>query len=200
MNIYSLIASSLIIFLVLFLKAKTSKEISEENFYKIVFFTFLSSILGAKIFHILENWFFYLNHFELLELSKGYSILGAISFGIVTLKFLEMRIKISLREIYINLFLLLPLIQTIGRIGNITNNELLPFSYYEMILNLINFLILCIISYKKREKIVYLYFLNYGLIRIFIESLKGNLGFLFFISIIFTIYGFLGIFKLRLKV
>lgn len=200
MNLYSLIVALSITTLIFSVKKLSKNKIEDEKFWQIVFFTFIGSITGAKIFHILENINFYISNPNLLEISKGFSILGAVTFGLLSLKILEKKLKISLREITILIFLILPLVQTIGRVGNITNTELLPFSYYEMILNLINFLILFLIYKHHSPLVTYSYFFNYGIIRVLIEVLKNNYNFLFYISICFMIYGFLHIFKLRYKV
>jgi prolipoprotein diacylglyceryltransferase len=200
MNLYSLIVVSCLIFLIFTVKKLNQEKIEDEKFWQIVFITFIASILGAKIFHILENINFYFLHPNLLEISRGYSILGAITFGFITINFLEKKLEISLREMISLVFLILPMIQAFGRIGNITNNELLPFSYYEMVLNMINFVILYFIYKKERYLVTYYFFLNYGIIRVLIEVLKNNFGFLFYISFCFMIYGFLNIFKLRYKV
>jgi len=198
MNFYSLIVSFSIIVLVIFIKKKS--KIDENLFWKIVFYTTVFSFCGAKIFHLLENLNFYLLNPNLISLVKGYSIIGAICFGYITLLHFENSLKVNLEAIKINLFLALPLIQFFGRIGNITNQELLPFSYYEMILNLLNFIFLYVVYKNKKHTMVYFYFLNYGLIRIFIEILKGHFGFLFLMSVLMAIYGFFMLFKLRLKV
>lgn len=199
MNTYSIIVSLSIILLTFLVKRKLIK-IQNDFFWKIFFFTVLSSIIGGKIFHLLENFNFYFNNLNLVSLSKGYSILGAISFGYVTLNFFEKKYSESIYEIKNYIFLYLPIVQSIGRTGNIFNNELLPFSFYEIFLNIINFLILNKIKNSNPKLIVYSFFLNYGIIRIFLESLKGNYGFLFFTAIIFTFYGFFVIYKLRYKV
>jgi len=199
MNIYSIIISLSIVLLIFLVKRKVTK-FENDTFWKIFFYTTLFSILGAKIFHLLENLNFYINNLNFISLSKGYSILGAITFGYFTLNFFDKNFSILIYEMKSYLFLYLPVIQSIGRTGNIFNNELLPFSYYEIFLNLINFLILLKVKTINPKFVVYSFFLNYGIIRILIESLKGNYGFLFYVSLIFTFYGFFMIFKLRYKV
>lgn len=198
MNLYSIIVLLSIIFLIVLVKKKS--KIDEGKFYEVFFFTFIFSILGAKIFHILENFDFYIQFPELLSLTKGYSILGAIAFGYFTLNAMQKNLEIDLSQILLHLFLYLPIAQSIGRIGNIFNNELLPFSYYEIILNIFNFGILYLIYKKNSNLIIPVYFINYGIIRTYIEYIKGNnLNFLMIVSISFLIYGIYQIFKLSLK-
>ena len=199
MNAYSFILLFSILILIFFVKKNS--ELEEEKFWKIFFFTFVFSVIGAKIFHLIENIEVYLQNPQLISISKGYSILGAISFGYLTLIYFQKNFKLDLSKIFLNLFLILPVAQTIGRIGNILNQELLPYSYYEMILNMINFVILFNVS-KKNPKIVhYIYFINYGILRLLIEILKGNtFNFLEIICLLFIFYGFFNLYKLRLKI
>jgi len=199
MNAYSFILLFSILILIFFVKKNS--ELSEEKFWKIFFFTFIFSVIGAKIFHLIENIEFYLQNPQLISINKGYSILGAISFGYLTLIYFQKNFKFEMSKIFLNLFLMLPVAQTIGRIGNIFNQELLPYSYYEMILNLINFVILFNVSKRNPKIVQYFYFLNYGILRLLIEILKGNrFNFLEFICAYFIFYGFFNLYKLRLKI
>lgn len=205
MNFYSLIVLLSISLLIYFTYKKSvhikgNETIPEENFWKITFWVILASSLGAKIFHLLENFSTYSANPNLIEVSKGFSILGAIVFGYSTILIFENRQKINLNKIKNSIFLYLPIAQSLGRVGNITNNELLPYSYYEIILNLLNFVILKKVFSKNPDKVIYFFFLNYGIIRVLIEIIKGNVfNFLFFISILFIIYGFLGLYHLKFK-
>jgi prolipoprotein diacylglyceryltransferase len=199
MNAYSLILLFSILILIFFVKKNS--ELSEEKFWKIFFFTFIFSVIGAKIFHLIENTELYLQNPQLISISKGYSILGAISFGYLTIIYFQKNFKLDMSKIFLNLFLMLPVAQTIGRIGNIFNQELLPYSYYEMILNMINFVILFIVSKRNPKIVQYVYFINYGILRLLIEVLKGNrFNFLEFICAFFIFYGFFNLYKLRLKI
>ena len=199
MNAYSFILLFSILILIFFVKKNS--ELSEEKFWKIFFFTFIFSVIGAKIFHLIENTELYLQNPQLISISKGYSILGAISFGYLTLIYFQKNFKLDMSKIFLNLFLMLPVAQTIGRIGNIFNQELLPYSYYEMILNMINFVILFNVSKRNPKIVQYVYFINYGILRLLIEVLKGNrFNFLEFICAFFIFYGFFNLYKLRLKI
>lgn len=79
----------------------------------------------------------------------------------------------------------------------------MPYSIYEMGLNLINFVILLFAhtKYKKVDGLVTaLFFLNYGALRLYLEILKQNyLGFLTLISFIFLIYGLSKLSKIVFK-
>ena len=124
--------------------------------------------------------------------SFGFSVLGAISFGYFGIFLLSTIYKANFIHITDRVFLITPIAQFIGRVGNITNQELMPFSIYEMGLNIINFTILLFVyKFKKVDGLVTaLFFLNYGAIRLLIEILKGNyLGFLTLVSFLFLVYG-----------
>jgi prolipoprotein diacylglyceryltransferase len=199
MNAYSFIILFSILIIIFFVKKNS--ELNEEKFWKIFFYTFIFSVIGAKIFHLIENIELYIQNTQLISISKGYSILGAISFGYLTLIYLQKNFKLDLSKIFLNLFLILPLAQAIGRIGNIFNQELLPYSYYEMILNIVNFFILYKISQNNPKIVQYVYFLNYGILRFLIEILKGNkFNFLEITCLLFIFYGFFNLYKLRLKI
>ena len=199
MNAYSFIILLSILIIIFFVKKNAKVE--EEKFWQIFFFTFIFSVLGAKIFHLLENFELYYQNPYLISATKGYSVLGAISFGYLTLIYLQKNFKLDLSKIFLNLFLILPLAQATGRIGNIFNQELLPYSYYEMILNIVNFFILFKISKNNPRIVQYVYFINYGILRLFIEILKGNrFNFLEIICLLFIFYGFFNLYKLRLKI
>lgn len=192
MTYYSLFIFISVLFLI-YLANRLLKHLFDNNFFwKLAFYTLISSIIGAKLFHILENFTYYSINPQNIFSTYGFSVLGAITFGFITIAILSTIYKANFFHITDRIFLITPIAQSIGRIGNITNNELLPFSLYEMGLNIINFTIL-LGAYKIKKidgLVTALFFLNYGAIRIYIEFLKGNyFGFLTLISVIFFTYG-----------
>jgi phosphatidylglycerol:prolipoprotein diacylglycerol transferase len=202
MNYYAIFIILSLVGLIYLAKKTTSHLFNKEFFWKLVFFTFIFSLIGAKIFHVIENFSFYSSAPNLIFSSYGYSVLGAITFGYLSIFFISIIYKANFIHITDRVLLLTPLAQFIGRIGNITNEELMPFSIYEMGFNIINFTILLIAyRFKKIDGLVTsLFFLNYGIIRLYIEILKGNsLGFLTLISFIFFIYGVSKLVKIILK-
>jgi phosphatidylglycerol---prolipoprotein diacylglyceryl transferase len=203
MNIYSIIVFTTSLTFVYLLNKTTKHLFNKDFFWRLVFFTTIFAILGAKIFHVIENYLFYSSSPESIFSPSGYSILGAITFGYLTIFIFSIIYKTKFLNITDKVFLFLPLFQSFGRIGNIFNNELLPFSYYEIGLNIISFVIILLASKvsKTPGTITYLFFLNYGLIRIFIEIIKGNyVGFLTVVSFVFFVYGFLRLLKINLKI
>lgn len=132
----------------------------------------------------------------------GLGIIGGILFAATALYIATKKDKISFLNVTDLFLLVVPLAQSIGRWGNYFNQELFgkptnlpwaleiapqnrPLEYkqfqtfhptflYESILNLINFLILYKISNGTPQKgiITAVYLINYGLIRLFVESIK----------------------------
>jgi len=202
MTYYSLFILMSVGFLIYFTKKLTSHLFNHEFFWKLTFYTLLSSIIGAKIFHVLENFTYYNAIPEQIFSGYGFSVLGAITFGYISIATLSVIYKAKLLHITDRIFLITPVAQFIGRIGNITNQELLPYSLYEMGLNIINFTILLFVyKFKKVDGLITtLFFLNYGAIRLYIEIAKQNyIGFLTIISFIFLSYGVTRLVKIIYK-
>jgi prolipoprotein diacylglyceryltransferase len=204
MNYYSLFILLAVGMLIFVTQKNLAHLFNHEFFWKLAFFTLLFSLVGAKIFHIIENFSFYSISTNLIFSGFGFSVLGAITFGYLTIFFFSIVYKTNFSHITDRVFLITPIAQFIGRIGNITNQELMPFSIYEMGLNLVNFVILLFAhsKYKKIDGLVTaLFFLNYGLIRLYIEILKQNyLGFLTLVSFIFFVYGVSKLSKIIFKI
>lgn len=194
MNYYSLIVVLAISLLIYFSWKMVHHVVDHEFFWKLSFYTIIFSTIGAKLFHVLEgqNFTYYSENPSEILSPYGYSIMGAITFGYLSIFLMSTIYKAKFLHLTDRIFLILPLAQALGRVGNIFNNELLPFSYYEIVFNLINFVILFFIytSYKKSDGLVtYLYFAIYGVSRLYIEFTKGDLGFLALVSLVFILFG-----------
>lgn len=200
MNYYAFFVVLGILVLLYFSKRLLHHIVDHDFFWLLSFYTILLSIVGAKIFHVIENYLFYSITPQLIFSSFGFSILGAITFGYITIAVVSIIYKAKFIHITDRIFLILPIAQFIGRIGNISNQELLPYSFYEMGLNIVNFTILLIIyKFKKVDGwVTSFYFINYGIIRFWIEYSKGNfLGFLSLVSALFFIFGVYKLLKLK---
>lgn len=187
----------------IYFSQKLLHHLSDSKFFwKLSFYTLISSLVGAKIFHVIENFSFYSVAPKTIFSGFGFSVLGAITFGYLTIYIVSIIYKAKFFHITDRVFLLTPLAQFIGRIGNITNMELMPFSLYEMGFSIINFVIL-LFFYKLKKidgLVTALFFLNYGAIRLYIEILKQNyLGFLTLVSFIFLVYGSSKLIKIGFK-
>jgi len=202
MNYYSLFILISLGLLILISRRLLNHLFDKEFFWKLVFYSLLSGLIGAKIFHVIENFYYYTVVPEAIFSSYGFSVLGGITFAYLTILFMSIIYKTKAMHITDRVFLITPLAQFLGRIGNISNQELMPFSIYEMGLNIINFTILLLIyKLKKTDGIITaLFFLNYGAIRLYIEILKENyLGFLTLVSFIFLVYGISKLVKVLFK-
>lgn len=200
MNYYAFFVVLGIIILLYFSKRLLQHVVDHDFFWLLSFYTIIFSLVGAKIFHIIENFLFYKITPQLIFSSYGFSVLGALTFGYITIAVISIIYKAKFIHLTDRIFLVVPIAQFIGRIGNITNQELLPYSFYEMGLNLLNFVVLlAIYKMKKMDGLVTsFFFINYGIIRFGIEYTKGNyLGFLSSVSILFFLFGIYKLLKIK---
>lgn len=161
-------------------KTSTEKKETEDIF----FWTVLSGVIGARIYHVIDFWSRYYSHnpmkvFYIWE--GGLGIWGAIGGAMLGGYFYCRWKKISFVPMMDSLIVGVPLAQAIGRIGNWVNGELVgkdgePLFAYEASLNLLLFGLLWKVSQKKTEtgKLTGIYLLGYGLIRIFLEGRRPS--------------------------
>ena len=194
------------LFLLKYLVKKSDKNLDFAIIYDISPFLILVSILSARVYYVLINWSFYSQHLvDTFKLSQGgLSIHGTLLGGLLFLVLFLKHKKVNILN-YCDVFAcVLPLGQAIGRLGNYFNQEAfgLPCNYpwcmyiapehrpltyynsqyfhptflYELLLNLIIFLILNYIYLKfpklKSGTILALYFILYSIVRIFVEFLR----------------------------
>lgn len=206
MNIYGLLIGIGIV-IGIELVTRQNRNIS----YKDILFLLISTLIGARLLFVLHN---------LKEITEGnitpYAIWdGGVAFygGIIGL-FIGIWIvsrykKSKFFVLSDSILLFLPLVHSIGRIGNFFNYELygkptnLPwaiyipqeyrltnytqYSYfhpvfiYESILNIFNFSLLYVVSKKTKSKgiITALYLVNYSIIRLLLNTLRIDKEYLF---------------------
>lgn len=154
------------------------KKLSPEIFWDGVFVVTISGVIGARTYHVIDYWDYYQLH--LLEIfylwQGGLGILGGLISAAI---FVSIFLKAKKQNILVWLdlaVLYLPLGQAIGRIGNIFNNELLPFAYYEIILNLALFTVIQMGFRKgwfKSNGIIFsIYVVGYTMVRILLENTR----------------------------
>jgi len=202
MSFYSIILFLVVFIMIFWLRQKIIHMYNKEFFWQLTFFISISSLLGAKLIHVLHNSYYYSIIPSEIFSGNGFSILGAILFGIVTLFFLSIIYKANFNHLADKIFLALPLAQSFGRIANIINDELMPHAMYEMVFNFFNFGILYFLyKYVKKDGLITaVYFLNYGIFRLIIEFDKGDLfKVLSIISFAFAIYGVSKLIKVIFK-
>jgi len=202
MTIYSLIIVGVVLMMIFWLRQKIIHMYNKEFFWQLTFFVTLFSLIGAKISHVIHESYFYSIRPQDILSTNGFSILGAILFGTITLFFLSIVYKANFDHLADRIFLILPLAQGIGRLANILNNELMPHAEYEMIFNFFNFSIVYFLYkfIRKDGLVTAVYFMNYGFFRLAIEYDKGDLiRFLSLISFVFFVYGLMKLIKIIFK-
>jgi phosphatidylglycerol:prolipoprotein diacylglycerol transferase len=191
------------------------------------------SVIGARLLYVLVWWKYYAAHIiEIFKVWEGGLVfyggfIGAVIGCIVFIRIRKMKIS-TVGDIMI---IFLPLAHAIGRIGCFYNGccygavnakfgvifpaigdnlPHLPTQLYESILDFANFIILILFYRSKKRKegeVIFLYLFNYGVIRFFMELLRGDpeRGFFFgfstsiIISVVMIIAGLAGIIFLRTK-
>lgn len=201
-NLYSVTLVLVALAMIFWLRQKIIHMYNKEFFWQLTFFVSIFSLIGAKLAHILQHSYYYSINPDKVFSGNGFSILGAILFGIITIFFMSIIYKANFNHLSDKIFLALPLAQGFGRLANIVNEELMPYAGYEMIFSFFNFGILYIIyKYVKRDGLITaIYFLNYGIFRLFIEYAKDDLlKILSLISFVFVIYGISKLIKVVFK-
>ena len=151
------------------------------------------AILGARIYHVLDQWSFYSQNLSLIPqtwnggLGIFGGILGALFFVLV---FVDRK---SYFKILDSITPILPLCQAIGRLGNFVNHEN-PAWWSEAILNLFLFFIIRSKTLKCYSPTA-IYLIGYGTTRFFTEFWRNDTWIIYYlkigqiISIIFIIVG-----------
>jgi phosphatidylglycerol:prolipoprotein diacylglycerol transferase len=161
---------------------------------------FLASTLGARIYHIVDYWWYYSRHlWQIFNLrAGGLGIYGAIALGLFYLYVFCRYYSVNFHHLLDQLAPFVPLTQAIGRFGNYFNQEnfgppttlpwgqfipinLRPTSYqnfsyfhptwlYEAILNFVLFFYISRYPNRASAK----FFIGYGIIRLLTETLRIN--------------------------
>lgn len=201
------IVLGIIVGLIVALKLAKRSNIASEEVYNLGFYLIIFSLLGARVYSVFLDLAFYLqNPFEIIAVwHGGLAIHGAIIGGIITLLVYIRKKQQSFWHWADILAPVIAIGQAIGRFGNYFNQELFgtptdlawgipialqnrPVEYlshqyfhptflYESLLNLLNFLILIFLFYRKQKKpglIFFVYLINYSVIRILMEFLRTD--------------------------
>ncbi len=182
---------------------------NKENIF--LFLLLFFSIIGARIYSVINYWsYFSQNPIQILNLrGGGLGIIGALIFGILFIFVFSKRNKIPFLKITNTLIPIIPLCQSLGRLGNFFNHEIYginnqPIWLYESILMFILFLVLKKI--KSNQTAIYLIY--YGIIRFFLEFIRLDiipvsflsLGQLLSLSFILVgLYQLIGSLSLKIK-
>ena len=161
---------------------RSNNKNKEKGFKWAILWSIVGGVVGARAYHVINFWdAYYKVHFiKVFYLWEGgLGIWGAIAGGILGLSVYCHIKKLKFIKILDVLVIGVPLAQTIGRIGNYINGEIIgkngePLFAYEGMLNLLLFVILFGISRKKRRIGLTsgIYLIGYGLIRTCLENLR----------------------------
>lgn len=206
MNIYGLLIGIGIV-----IGIELIKRINKDITYLNILFILFSTLIGARVLFLLHN----LEEIKSNLINPvaiwdgGLAFYGGISGLILSLLVISKIKKINVFKMFDSVFLFLPLIHAIGRIGNFFNYELYgkptdlpwgifipqvyrqpnlinythfhPVFIYESILNIFNFVILLIVRKKvKRDGVITgIYLINYGIIRVLMNTLRVDKEYFF---------------------
>ena len=196
MNIYGfLIGIAIYIGISQFQKKNNYVPKSKQD--KFIYTLIILSIIGARIYHVADFWFYYKNNpIEIINLpAGGLGIFGAIILSFIYISIFCYQNKLKIIKILNLITPSLALGQSIGRLGNYFNTEVfgiptyidfgqyipvefrplayLNYSYfhpiwlYESIWMFITYLFI-----KKNKYPTINYLISYGLIRFFVEFLR----------------------------
>jgi len=166
---------------------------NKENFF--IFPLIIFSLISARLYHVVDYWNYYSEnpHQIYATWNGGLGIYGALIGALIFIAIYSLLSRISLLALLDTIAPILPLCQSIGRIGNFFNREI-PTWWLEASLNLILFFLIKS-TYLKRYSSTSLYLIGYGLIRFFIEFFRsdtwtiGNFKMAQIISLLFIVIG-----------
>jgi len=138
----------------------------------IPFALIISAFVGARLYFVLGQLPYFLqNPSQILNTrAGGMGILGGIIASIIYLLIYCKIKKINFIKFTNSFVTIIPLSQSIGRIGNIINHEIYPVCIYELFLDLIIYFIL--IKSKKHQTAIYI--ISYSFVRFALEFFRTD--------------------------
>lgn len=189
------------------------RQINSELIFNFLFTVFISGVIGARIFYVIENiGYYFKNPLEIIMLQYGgLSWFGGLIMGVVSGIIYLRKEKLG---IYTILDLVAPFIalgQVLGRIGCLLNGccfgkvsfygiyfevhklILLPTQIYSAVILLVIFIILRLLQNKPRPAgiIFFTYLFLYSIKRFFIEFWRSDNPVIFFGLTLFQILSIL---------
>lgn len=177
MHLYGLIIGIAIIIGINYFEKKQT-VIPKNKLFLFELGTIVSAIIGARAYHVIEQWPFYSQNLHLIPQTwnGGLGIFGAIIGGIIFMFiFLYSSIenyKLKILNLFDSITPILPLSQAVGRLGNYVNQEN-PIWWFEAILNLILFFTMRL-EVLKSYRPTSLYLIGYGVIRFITEFWRND--------------------------
>lgn len=174
---------------------------SKESFF--IISLLIASIFGARIYHVIDYWDYYSQHLYQIPQTwnGGLGIFGGLIGGITFIYFFCYYQKLNFLKTVDLITPILPLCQSIGRLGNWVNNEN-PLWWIEAVANLILFFLI----YKFPKNPTAKYLIGYGLIRLFTDFYRTDLWIINSVKIsqifglVFVILGVNLIYRERFKI
>lgn len=123
---YSLcILMGAILALIVIMKEVKKSKIDKDKFYDLAFYTLIFGILGARIYYVIFNMDYYINHIEeIFEIwNGGLAIHGGIIAGLITIYIFTKKNNMKFLKILDIIVPGLILAQGVGRWGNFFNGE-----------------------------------------------------------------------------
>ena len=191
MHLYGLILGiAIVIGLNYFEKRQT--VIPKKNLLFFEIGLLISSLIGARTYHVIDQWQFYSHNLWLIPQTwnGGIGIFGGIIGAFVFIYFYSRVLKFKIIKLLNYVSPILPLCQFIGRFGNFVNHEN-PIWWPEAIGDLLIFLFIQKFPHNPTTK----YLVGYGIIRFITEFWRSDTWVLNqikvgqIISIIFIILG-----------
>lgn len=154
--------------------SQNQKVISKSKENVFLFGLLFFSIIGARLYHVIDYWSFYSQNINQIYATwnGGLGIYGALVAGVIYIFFYSLISKISFLSLLESISPILPLCQAIGRIGNFFNQEI-SIWWLEASLNLILFFFIKS-TYLKNYSSTSLYLIGYGSIRFLIEFFRND--------------------------
>ena len=174
MNLYGIIIGiALIVGIEYFSKNNHTIPKNKENIFIIGFSIF--ALLGARTYHVIDQWTYYQHHPQQIiqTWNGGLGIYGALIAITVYIYLFAKRYQLSFLKILDTITPILPLCQSIGRIGNYFNHEI-PIWWLEASLNLFLFFVIKKSKKFKKYNPTAIYLIGYGLIRFIIEFFRHD--------------------------
>ncbi len=205
---FMLVVAFLVVSTLARLEAKRQR-ICPEIIFNFGFIAFISGIIGARLFYIVENITYYLkNPLEIVMLQMGgLSWFGGLTLAVICGVIYLKKKKLSVYKIFDLIAPYVALAQGLGRIGCFLNGccfgrTLIPIQLYSSLILIFIFIILRFFQNKPHKEgyIFFLYLLLYSLKRFFIEFWRRDNEIIFLNLTIFQIISILvfsfAIFKL----
>jgi len=170
MHLYGLIIG-ISLYIGIWYFTKHQKLLTPDKINFLIAGTIISALVGARTYHILDYWHYYSQN--MIQIPQtwngGLGIFGGIIGGVLFITLYCYFQKINFFSLLDKITPILPLCQSIGRIGNWVNKEN-PVWWVESLSNLVLFLVIQKFPQNPTSK----YLIGYGTIRLLTEIFRHD--------------------------